>query len=369
MLSRVADSLYWINRYVERADNFARFLEISIALSLDSSDAVANLWQPLLEASGVAELFAERYLICNEANCCDFLTRRGDNPSSIVSCLAAARENARQIRDRITTEMWEQLNELHWQLQNSSFWEQPLQECLRDIRRGCALFYGVTDATQSRDHAWEFGLLGRWMERADKTSRLLDANWSLAGPLNLASGMLSLDAAEQQELHWIGVLRCVGGYQMFREHGGACINATSVSAYLLLDARFPRSVRHCIERINASLRGLLVESRLRQQLEHMDQLLQRLSDSTTTRQRVFRSGADLPQRAVELRACGSDHELEWLAGLLQARWCHLTMADLLDDGLHASVDELQSDLNCLDNLIHVRYLMAVDPGLLEPASA
>lgn len=362
MLSRVADSLYWINRYVERADNFARFLEISIALSLDSTDVVAHLWQPLLEASGVADLFAERYLICNEANCSDFLARRVDNPSSIVSCLAAARENARQIRDRITTEMWEQLNELHWLVQDSAFWEQPLQECLREIRRGCALFYGVTDATQSRDHAWEFGLLGRWMERADKTSRLLDANWSLEGVLTPASGAMATAVAEQQEVHWIGVLRCLGGYQMFRQHAADAIGAISVSAFLLLDRRFPRSVCHCIDAINACLRGLLVDPDLQQQLLHLDQLLQRLSDSATTRQRVFRCGADLPQRAQELRAAGSVHELEWLAGLLQARWRHLSMADVLDAGLHASIDELQSDLNCLDDLIHNRYLMTTDKG-------
>ena len=362
MLSRVADSLYWINRYVERADNFARFLEISIALSLDRTDAVVNLWRPLLEASGVAEMFAERYLICNEANCCDFLARRVDNPSSIVSCLAAARENARQIRDRITTEMWEQLNELHWQLQNTSFWTQPLQECLREIRRGCALFYGVTDATQSRDHAWEFGLLGRWMERADKTSRLLDANWSLAGGAALPNSATSAASMEQQELHWIGVLRCLGGYQMFRQHGAEAINATSVAAFLLLDRRFPRSVCHCIEAINACLRGLLEGPGLRQQLLHLDHLLQRLSDSETTRQRVFRCGADLQHYALELREAGSSHELEWLAGLLQARWHHLRMVDLLDDGLQTSMDVLQKDLNCLDELIHERYLMIPAPA-------
>ena len=359
MLSRVADSLYWINRYVERADNFARFLEISIALALDSGDEVRSLWQPLIEASGEAELFRERYLICNGANCCDFLARRVDNPSSIVSCLAAARENARQIRDRITTEMWEQLNELHWQLQASSFWEQPLQEVLRDIRRGCELFYGVMDATQSRDQAWEFGLLGRWMERADKTSRLLDANWLLSeAPHEGATASLSSPVLE--ELHWTGVLRCLGGYQMYRQHAVAPISATSVSAYLLLDARFPRSVRHCITAINGCLRGLLEDPRRREQLQHLDQLLNRLSDSGTTRRRLYRLGADLPERARELSQDGADDDLEWLGGLLEARWSHLAIEELLSDGIHASIDELQSDLNHLDERLHNRYLMTAE---------
>lgn len=361
MLSRVADSLYWINRYVERADNFARFLENSIALALDSGDEVRSLWQPLLEASGEAELFRDRYLICNGANCCDFLARRVDNPSSIVNCLAAARENARQIRDRITTEMWEQLNELHWQVQERSFWEQTLQEALRDIRRGCALFYGVVDATQSRDQAWEFGLLGRWMERADKTSRLLDANWLLSeAPHDGAISPLPSKALE--ELHWTGVLRCLGGYQMYRQHGDESIAATSVTSYLLLDPCFPRSVRHCITAINACLRGLLDDSAQRRQLEHMDQLLARLSGSVSTRRRLYRCGADLPERARELCQAGSAHALEWLAGLLQARWSQLSLQELLSDGIHVSIDELQSDLNHLDTLIHNRYLL----GAAEP---
>lgn len=365
MLSRVADSLYWINRYVERADNVARFLEISIALALDSGDEVRSLWQPLLEASGEAELFHEHYLICNGANCCDFLTRRVDNPSSIVSCMAAARENARQIRDRITTEMWEQLNELHWQLQESSFWEQTLQEALRDIRRGCALFYGVVDATQSRDQAWEFGLLGRWMERADKTSRLLEANWLLSeAPHDGAVSPLPSQALE--ELHWTGVLRCLGGYQMYRQHGTASIAAASVTSYLLLDPRFPRSVRHCITAINSCLRGLLDDPAQQRQLKNMDQLLVRLSGSASTRRRLFRHGADLPERARELRQAGSAQELEWLAGLLEARWCQLSLQELLSDGIHASIDELQSDLNHLDALIHSRYLLGTAESAEQP---
>ena len=356
MLSRVADSLYWINRYVERADNFARFLEISIALALDSGDEVRALWQPLLEASGERQLFDQHYLICNGANCIDFLARRVDNPSSIVSCIAAARENARQIRDVITTEVWEQLNELHWQLQDAAFWQQTSQEAMRDIRRGCELFYGVVDATQSRDQAWEFGLLGRWIERADKTSRLLEANWLLSEtPHDGATSPLPSQALE--ELHWTGVLRCLGAYQMYRQHGADTIAASGVTSYLLLDPRFPRSVRHCITAINTCLRGLLDNPDQRRQLDHMDQLLVRLSGSSSTRRRLFRCGADLPERARELHQAGSAHALEWLAGLLQARWCQLSMPELLSDGIHASIDELQSDLNDLDALIHSRYLL------------
>ena len=352
MLSRVADSLYWINRYVERADNFARFLENSISLALDNGDQERSLWQPMLEASGVAELFREHYMLSNGANCIDFLARRADNPSSIVSCLSGARENARQIRDRITTEMWEQLNELHWRLQAERFWQQPMPEALREIRRGCALFYGVMDASQSHDHAWDFGQLGRWMERADKTSRLLDAHWLLSSATDWQDS-----EALAQEQHWIGVLSCLGAYQMFRQHVGQPIDASSVSRFLLLDSAFPRSVRHCIEAINTRLRHLMEQPGMQQQLVHMDQLLDRLSGSADTRRRLFRLEGDLPSRARELTELGSEHELEWMAGLLRARWCHLSIAELRADGIHASIDGLQADLNHLDDLLHQRYLL------------
>ncbi len=357
MLSRVADSLYWINRYVERADNFARFLEISIALALDSGDEVRALWQPLLEASGERQLFDQRYLICNGANCIDFLARRADNPSSIVSCIAAARENARQIRDVITTEVWEQLNELHWQLQDAAFWQQTSQEAMRDIRRGCELFYGVMDATQSRDQAWEFAQLGRLLERADKTSRLLDANWLLS---EAAAG--AARSAFVDELHWIGVLRCLGAYQMFRQHSGQPVQRSSVIAFLLLDARFPRSVRHCLEAISERLRALLDDRQLVQQLHHLDQLIERLQQSGTTRRRLFRLGGDLPGQARQLSQDSAVAELEWLAGLLQARWRYLSLEELFGDGLPASIAQLQGDLDRLDDLIHARYLLSAPVG-------
>jgi uncharacterized alpha-E superfamily protein len=227
---------------------------------------------------------------------------------------------------------------------------------LRDIRRGCERFYGVMDATQSRDQAWEFGLLGRWMERADKTSRLLDANW-LFSETPHQGALSSLPSPVLEELHWTGVLRCLGGYQMYRQHAGAPIAAATVSAYLLLDPRFPRSVRHCITAINGCLRGLLEDPRRRQQLQHLDQLLDHLSASGTTRRRLYRLGADLPERARELSQAGSDDQLEWLGGLLHARWSHLVIEELLSDGIHASIDELQGDLNHLDALLHARYLM------------
>jgi uncharacterized alpha-E superfamily protein len=208
MLSRVADSLYWINRYVERAENLSRFVEVSEAMALDCPPGSAEPWQPLIDASGDRDLFDQLYPGGGAEQVVEFLVRADNNPSSIVNCIAMARENARQIRDVITTEMWEQINDLYWTLlESDSFWHQPPQEQLREIRRGCQLFYGITDATLSRDLS----------------------------------------------LQWISLLRSAGAYQMFRQSQQGVIAPKAVAAFLLLDPSFPRSVRYCLERIHETL--------------------------------------------------------------------------------------------------------------------
>ena len=129
MLSRVADSLYWINRYVERAENISRFLEVSEAMALDCPPGSAEPWLPLVEANGDRQRFDQAYPQGTPRDVVSFLLRDRDNPNSIVSCIAIARENARQIRDVITTEMWEQLNDLYWNMQDGeALWQEPDQE-------------------------------------------------------------------------------------------------------------------------------------------------------------------------------------------------------------------------------------------------
>ena len=211
MLSRVADSLYWINRYVERAENIARFVEVSEAMALDCPPGTAEPWLPLIDASGDREAFDSHYPAGSAEDVVEFLVRDTDNPSSVVNCIGFARENARHFRDITTTEMWEQINSLYWNLQEKDFWEQPPQEQLREIRRGCQLFYGITDATLSRDLSWQFSRLGRLLERAEKTTRILDVKYFLLLPSPEEVGGV-LD-----ELQWIALLRSAGAYQMFRQ--------------------------------------------------------------------------------------------------------------------------------------------------------
>ena len=312
MLSRVADSLYWINRYVERAENISRFVEVSEAMALDCPPGSAEPWLPLIDASGDRELFDELYPAGGPEQVVEFLVRAEANPYSVVNCIAIARENARQIRDVITTEMWEQLNDIYWTLLDSEgFWKQQPQEQLRDIRRACQLFYGITDATLSRDLSWHFSRLGRLLERADKTTRILDVKYFLLLPTpDEVGGVLD-------ELQWISLLRSAGAYQMFRQSQQQAIEPKAVAAFLLLDPIFPRSVRYCLERINETLR-------------------------------IVR-GQAVP---------GAPDELECLSGLTLARWSYTSIDELIAGGLHESIDDLQSDLNRLHDLVEQRYFIA-----------
>ena len=314
MLSRVADSLYWINRYVERAENVSRFVEVSEAMALDCPPGSAEPWLPLIDASGDRDLFDQLFPESRPEDVVSFLVKAPDNPNSIVNCIAIARENARQIRDVITTEMWEQINGLYWSLkEDESFWNQPPQEQLREIRRGCQLFYGVTDATLSRDLSWQFSRLGRLIERADKTTRILDVKYFLLLPSPEEVGGV-LD-----ELQWISLLRCAGAYQMFRQSQQQVITPRAVASFLLLDPVFPRSVRYCLERIHETLRIV--------------------------------SGKSVP---------GAPDDLECLSGLTLARWSYTRIDDLIAEGLHEAIDAFQGDLNRLHGLIEQRYFVAAN---------
>jgi uncharacterized alpha-E superfamily protein len=310
MLSRVADSLYWINRYVERAENISRFVEVSQAMALDCPPGSAEPWLPLIDASGDRELFDTLFPGATPENVIQFLVREPKNPSCVVNCLASARENARQIRDVITTEMWEQINGFYWALQEQEYWQQPPQEQLREIRRACQLFYGITDATLSRDLSWQFSRLGRLLERADKTTRILDVKYFLLLPSTEAVGGV-LD-----ELQWIALLRTAGAYQMFRQSQQKAIAPDAVAAFLLLDPIFPRSVRYCLGRIRDSL-----------------QIVQ---------------GQRVP---------GPPDDLECLIGLVLARWSYTRIEELITNGLHEAIDHLQQDLNKLHTLIEQRYFI------------
>ena len=174
MLSRVAEAIYWMNRYVERAENVARFIDVNLYLHLDAASFAAPQWQPLVSVTGDNALFQELYSASNRENVIRFLTLDYRNPNSIVSCLRAARENARSVREVISSEMWEQINRFYLEVNSADadgvLGREPYA-FFSGIKSNAHLLNGITEATMTHGEAWHFGRLGRMIERAENLLR------------------------------------------------------------------------------------------------------------------------------------------------------------------------------------------------------
>ncbi len=252
MLSRVADSIYWMSRYVERAENVARFIDVNLTLMLDTSTGAGQQWEPLVNTTGDHELFKQRHTVATEANTIHFLTFDDENPNSILSCLVAARENARSIREIISSEMWEQLNTFYLTVKAEA--ERPgapakPHQFFTDVKLASHLFNGVTDATMTRNEAWHFLEMGRMLERADKTSRILDVKYFI-----LLRSVADV-GSPFDEVQWAAVLRSASAFEMYRKTHGR-ITPGGIITFLLLDPDFPRSVRSCVDRARNSLHAI-----------------------------------------------------------------------------------------------------------------
>jgi len=251
LLSRVADSVYWMARYIERAENVARFIGVNLHLQLDLPLAPAHQWQPLIDTSGDTAVFKEKWGEASADNVIRFLAFDDQNPSSIFSCLRFARENARSVRETISSEMWEQINSMYLQiqLQRAMRQDDALPEVLRSIRLSCHMFQGITEATMQHDEAWNFLRLGRMMERADKTSRILDVKYFilLPSPVNVGT--------PYDDLHWAAVLKSVSGFETYRKRRGR-ITPIDIVEFLVTDQEFPRAIRHCVDVAGDSLRQI-----------------------------------------------------------------------------------------------------------------
>jgi uncharacterized alpha-E superfamily protein len=240
-----------MNRYIERADNYARFISVNFNLALDLPPDVPEQWEPLIIATADNFIFKQFYDAPTRENVLYFMAFDVNNPNSILSCLLEARENARTIRESISREMWEYVNQIYWTVKDaaveSKSWELArYQGFLESIKTGSQLFYGIVDSTITRGEAWHFGRLGRLIERADKTTRFLDVKYfTLLPDIGAVGSPLDL-------MLWSAVLKSVSAYNMFRQQYQA-INPTSIVDFLLLDKKFPRSVMHCIRQAELSL--------------------------------------------------------------------------------------------------------------------
>ena len=263
MLSRVADSMYWMCRYIERAENTARFIAVNFILALDAPDPNGAQWMPLVMASGDNALFEKKYGttsasadIPTKENVMNFLMFDTDNPNSILSCLTAARENARSIREVISSEMWEQVNKFYLFVRNLATQARTdfqlvanRFEIFTQMKLSAHLFEGVMAATMSHNEAWHFGRLGRFLERADKTSRILDVKYFILLP-DIADVGSSLD-----NIQWAAVLKSASALEMYRKIYHR-IDHVHVANFLLLDDVFPRSIRYAVSRAQRSLSSI-----------------------------------------------------------------------------------------------------------------
>lgn len=253
MLSRVANTFYWMLRYVERADNLARLIDVNQQLLLDSerldSERLSGFWQPIILSTGDEVAFNKLYDKAGSTEVIRFLTDDPRNPNSIVSCIGLARENARTVRDQLSDELWEELNALYLFTRSDEAMYLLSSDPARyyeDIRRCAETFLGIAASTISRDEAWEFMNLGRHLERADKTTRFLDVASYLPGS---AEGM---ETASPGNLHWSAILRSCGALGAYRSVNRR-IDARGVVDFLIFSKLFPRSVRFCIEKADISL--------------------------------------------------------------------------------------------------------------------
>jgi len=320
MLSRVADSIYWLSRYTERAENIARIIDVNLRLDLDLPPGLSEQWEPLVLITADLPLFVEHYGEPTRANIIEFLTFDEENPNSVIRCLAAARDDARSVREAISSEMWEQVNRFYHLSRTAQFRELVTSDpysFFSRIRQESLLFAGVVDATMSHDEGWHFARLGRELERADKTSRILDVKYFLLLPALTDVGT-PLD-----DLQWSALLRSASGLEAFRKRHGR-ISPQRVAEFLLLDRQFPRSIQHCLISAQDSLRAL-----------------------SGTAVGTFQNPAE--QRL----------------GRLAARFAYAGISEIIAGGLHQFLDNFQRDLNEVGDAIFATFFARrpdFDPG-------
>jgi uncharacterized alpha-E superfamily protein len=276
MLSRVADSLYWMSRYLERAEHTARLIDVDLQLRLDQSlESSTGRWLRLIEALHVPALLAGEVDAINLAHT---LTFNRANPSSIVSCIAAGRENLRHVREQSSSEMWEQLNQLYLQMigtQPEDTWILQSHTFFRAVQDGAHLFQGITDSTMTHGEGWHYIQLGRFVERTDALAALIGTHFSrMAQPANQP-----VEGAGY--LEWVGLLKCCAAFEAYCKAYSAELRPIRVAEFLLLNSEFPHSIRFSVESIHAALGriGELTERKVTQPVRLAGRLRAALSFS------------------------------------------------------------------------------------------
>ncbi len=310
MLSRVANAIYWMGRYLERAENVARFIDVNLNLMLDQQSAAEGQWAPLVLITGDDALFDERYNEASQENVIRFLSFDAHNPNSILSCLRTARENARSVREIISSEMWEQANRFYHMVKEAANSDNSMalpDDFYTQVKTASHLFSGIADGTMSHGEAWHFLRMGRLLERADKTSRLLDVKYFILLP------EVSDVGAVLDNIQWAALLKSASANEMYRKRYRQ-ISPMRIVEFLVLDHEFPRSVQYCVNVAEQSLHAI--------------------------------SGAPLNafSNAAEQRL-----------GRLSSELRYAQIDEIISAGLHEYMDNLQRKINRIDDAIYETF--------------
>lgn len=242
MLSRTAERMYWFGRYLERAENTALLIDVNTRMAMDLPARVDHIWTSLIDITGDEDAYTERYSKVSEQNIMKFLLDSGD--CSIGYVIQMARENARTSREILPSDAWEKVNRMHQYITantTSALARKGRHDFLAEVINRCQELTGYLAGCMSNSAAYNFIRIGRNLERADMTSRILDV-----GCLNLEAGKY---IQEFEDLLWTNLLQSLSGYQMYRQHVGVRINGRDVADFLLHNAEFPRSVAHCLNQV------------------------------------------------------------------------------------------------------------------------
>ncbi len=250
MLSRVVETIYWMARYVERAEDMARLINVNSNLLLDLPKGIAPGWRPLLTITGCEEQYNELEDRDDQKAILRFLIGDPRNTSAIISSLTAARENARTIRDVIPREAWEQINSMHLYARDNlstGLSQRGRFQYLREVISACQLLTGMLAGTMNHDEGYLFLRMGRNLERSDMTTRIIDVR---------SASLLSEETPELRpfdNIQWMSVLKSMTGYQMYRREMQVSVRRADVLRFLMQSPNFPRSVLHCMGELESAL--------------------------------------------------------------------------------------------------------------------
>lgn len=317
MLSRVANCLYWLARYIERADNTARIVDVNLQLLLESRrldpSQVATFWMPVVESTGDHEQFRTLHPQATGEAVTEFLLFDPRNGNSLASSVAQARENARMVRDQVPAEMWEEINRLYLFLRSDrarEMWDSSPFDFLQQIRSSALTFVGISYASTPHNEGWNFIQVGKFIERADKTTRMLDIRHASLPRRGMPGAVSQADT-----LGWAAVLRSCSAWDAYKAIHGSEVHPRLVVEYLVYTDEFPRSLKFCVDRLDNALRAI----------------------------------SGVPARRFS-------NDAERLSGRLLAEIQYSTIEEIFEVGLHDYLDQVQAKLNDIGNALFRAYI-------------